>query len=336
MSLLTQLGDIDVNVRLETQDHRNDPGLLDDLICVEVDGRQVRFAVEYRKRPPYPAEQASLTPLRKRLSSYGNPLLVVPFVSESTGRRLIEAGWSWADEAGNFDLRARGVRLRQRVTHSDRPAVRGILPGGSGSWAVIRRLISDGEVTSLTKLALDSGVSQPRISQVLNRLQSLGLIERPTRSKWTADRSALLDQFLHEYPGPGGSTSYLYTLDSLLESSIRLARRRPQPSMAVSADVASDLIAPWRRPTQAVIYTEAPLQLRQLIQATPAHDVADANIIHRVPDDSSIFAIQNRMDWEGTQVPLADPAQVLWDLRDLGGDDRLEAAERLRAWLLRP
>jgi hypothetical protein len=29
-------------------------------------------------------------------------------------------------------------------------------------------------------------------------------------------------------------------------------------------------------------------------------------------------------------VPLADPVQQWWDLHDLGGEDRLEAADRLR------
>ena len=36
----------------------------------------------------------------------------------------------------------------------------------------------------------------------------------------------------------------------------------------------------------------------------------------------------------GSDVPLADPLQQIWDLQDLGGADRLEAAGRLRQWLL--
>ena len=30
-------------------------------------------------------------------------------------------------------------------------------------------------------------------------------------------------------------------------------------------------------------------------------------------------------------IPVADPVQQIWDLHDLGGGDRIEAADRLRA-----
>jgi hypothetical protein len=38
----------------------------------------------------------------------------------------------------------------------------------------------------------------------------------------------------------------------------------------------------------------------------------------------------------GSDVPLADPIQRIWDLRDLVGADRIDAAGRLRQWLLDP
>ncbi|MEA2589629.1 MAG: hypothetical protein QOH66_2556, partial [Actinomycetota bacterium] len=38
----------------------------------------------------------------------------------------------------------------------------------------------------------------------------------------------------------------------------------------------------------------------------------------------------------GIDVPLADPTQMIWDLHDLGGADRVEAAGVLREWLLNP
>ena len=36
----------------------------------------------------------------------------------------------------------------------------------------------------------------------------------------------------------------------------------------------------------------------------------------------------------GVDIPLADETQLIWDLQDLGGADRLEAAGVLREWLL--
>jgi hypothetical protein len=61
----------------------------------------------------------------------------------------------------------------------------------------------------------------------------------------------------------------------------------------------------------------------------------DANVIVRLPEDRSVFpprALVAR--FQGNEMPLADPLQQIWDLQDLGGADRLEAAGRLRQWLL--
>jgi len=39
-------------------------------------------------------------------------------------------------------------------------------------------------------------------------------------------------------------------------------------------------------------------------------------------------------EFKGARIPLADPVQMIWDLHDLGGGDRAEAAGKLRQWLL--
>jgi hypothetical protein len=93
---------------------------------------------------------------------------------------------------------------------------------------------------------------------------------------------------------------------------------------------------PWRRPTHVVLYTAAHLRLQRTLDATIAHGPGDANIIHRVPDDRSVFALTRDVDVRGAAVPVADPAQLLWELEALGGEDRLEAGEKLRQWLLSP
>ena len=69
-----------------------------------------------------------------------------------------------------------------------------------------------------------------------------------------------------------------------------------------------------------------------LVDAEGRHD---ANVIVRTPDDVSVFPTSVLVaDVDGVDVPLADPTQQVWDLQDLGGADRLEAAGRLREWLL--
>jgi hypothetical protein len=70
-----------------------------------------------------------------------------------------------------------------------------------------------------------------------------------------------------------------------------------------------------------------------MVQAQGQHD---ANIIVRLPKDRSVFPDPALIsELAGTKMPLADPTQMIWDLQQLGGADRLEAADHLREWLLK-
>ena len=69
-----------------------------------------------------------------------------------------------------------------------------------------------------------------------------------------------------------------------------------------------------------------------LTQAQGSHD---ANVIMRTPRDRSVFPAPALVaQVQGSEVSLADPLQQIWDLQELGGADRIEAAGRLRQWLL--
>jgi DNA-binding transcriptional ArsR family regulator len=308
----------------------------DAILGVSLAGQAARFAVETRGRAPYPNELDRLEPLRATLSQWGVPLLVVPYMREDVGNALSQAGWSWADGLGNFDLRAPGLLLRQRRSAKPARPVRRTLPGGPGSFAVMRELIgleTGAEDVSATTLAQQAKVSQPRASQVLRQLLDQQLVERAERGRWRPRREALLDRFLAEYPGPGGSENFFYTLDSPVEAAINAARILGD-QVAISADVGPDYVVPWRRPSALIIYTERlvdPVSL-SLVEAQGPHD---ANVIVRMPADTSVFGVQPLMT-EGTnaELRLADPVQMIWDLLELGGADRAEAAGRLREWLL--
>ena len=217
---------------LEVEDHaaagEADAGV-DVVIDVTADGHSTRFAVQVKRRAPYPHEVERLERSWRERAGAGHPLMVAPFVSESLGSILTRAGWSWADDQGNFDLRAPGLLLRQRRTVTAAAPRRRSLPRGSGSFAIIRALVafSDGEdeEPGATMLAAQVGVSQPRASQVLRHLHELDLVEKCGHGRWKPRREALLDRFLAEYPGPGGSEQHCYSLDSPLEVAIRQARR---------------------------------------------------------------------------------------------------------------
>jgi hypothetical protein len=308
----------------------------DAVLDVSVGDRSARFVVEHRQRAPYPGELAMMTPRLGTLAGLGEPLLVVPFISPSLGESLTEAGWSWADAQGNFDLRAPGLVLRQRRTLAGPTSKQRSLPRGSGSFSVVRALIGlrnlKGEGS--TGVAGRAGVSQPRASQVLSQLRELDLVERTRDGAWRPDREGLLDRFQAEYPGPGGSAENFLSLDEPADVARHAATSHGQRQLAVSADVGPDLISPWRRPSTVVIYARQGIEAPglDLVRASGEHD---ANVIVRVPRDLSVFPVRPlSAEVRGTEIPLADPVQMIWDLENLGGTDRMETAEKLRRWLL--
>jgi hypothetical protein len=115
----------------------------DAFLEVHLDDRTAHFAVEDKRRNPYPGELGQLLNRAIVAPPGAVPLLAAPGVSESVAQRLIASGWSWADGEGSFDLRAPGFRLRQRAVQRrpERPAPT-TLPRGPGSWGVMRALIA--------------------------------------------------------------------------------------------------------------------------------------------------------------------------------------------------
>ena len=312
---------------------------VDAVLDVAVGDRSARFAVEAKSRAPYPHEVERLQRSRHELEMRGHPLMIAPFISESLGSLLTRGGWSWADAQGNFDLRAPGLVARQRRASTAPPPKQRFLPRGSGSYAVIRSLVGfrgdEDEEPRATALAVRAGISQPRASQVLHHLHNLQLVDISGHGRWEPHREALLDRFLAEYPGPGGSEHYYYTLDSPVDVAVRAGQvSAPNRPIAVSADVGPDLIVPWRRPSLVILYARHAIDPSGL-ELTDAQGRHDANVIIRSPKDRSVFPVPALVGQvQENEVPLADPLQQIWDLQDLGGADRIEAAGRLRDWLL--
>ena len=312
---------------------------VDAMLDVAVGDRGARFAVQAKSRAPYPHEVERLQRSWHELALRGHPLMVAPFISESLGSILTRDSWSWADAQGNFDLRAPGLVARQRRASTAPAPKQRSLPRGSGSYAVIRALVGfsggEDEEPGATALAAQAGISQPRASQVLHHLHDLKLVDMSGHGRWEPRREALLDRFLAEYPGPGGSEQYYYTLDSPFDVAVHAGRVSAQGRpIAVSADVGPDLIVPWRRPSLVIVYARHAIDPSDL-GLTDAQGRHDANVIIRTPKDRSVFPVPALVGQvQGNEVPLADPLQQIWDLQDLGGADRIEAAGRLREWLL--
>ena len=141
MGVLSALQAAGANVRRVERERRVHDLRVDAILDLSLGKVRARFAVEERRRAPYPNELPKLQPIRKSLADVGTPMLVVPFVSEPLGTSLTKAGWSWADTTGNFDLRSDHLVLRQRSTTTPPRGKASRLPQGSGSLAIIRALI---------------------------------------------------------------------------------------------------------------------------------------------------------------------------------------------------
>jgi hypothetical protein len=290
------------------------------VIDLTLDDRTARFVVEQRRRAPYLGELDQLTRLDDGIWVLGLPLLVAPAISQGLGERLVELGWSWADENGNCDLRAPGLRLRKRVM-SKPPSPKFVtLPRGTGSWAVIKWLIRHASVPSVSSLAFNF-VTMPRVYQVIQDLVRRGLVERSGHGLLRVHVEQLLDRFLGEYLGPGGPEMYFYSPDEPLTVAMRLATQEPHlaPAVLVSADVGPDLLVPWRRPTHLVLYTDPTVRFDKSSGLVPAYGPDDANVTQRCPDDRSVFALTERVEVDGQLFMVADPVQQLADLAYLGG-----------------
>lgn len=200
---------------------------------------------------------------------------------------------------------------------------------GAGTGAIARALIAAPEPTTGVALAKTVGVSQPRVSQVLQHLTAAGAVEA-TPDGYVGDAVVLLDLYRRRFRPSLYETSYWYSTRPLRHQATDItdAAQRAGARVAFSADLGPDLLAPWRHPTVAIVYTEtAPVLMMQ--QLVPAEGRADASVIARWTRDPSLLTPAASWPVEVEGIPLTDPVQQWYDLLDLGGEDRREAADRL-------
>ena len=196
---------------------------------------------------------------------------------------------------------------------------------GSATSQLVRRLAVDAEPINQVALARDLQVSQPRISQILRLLANHDIdiehLDDPEQ------RRRLVDLYVLHHRPYAVSESLFYGLDPVYEQVRQVieAAFRQDVRMTVSADLAPDLIAPWRTPRLTVVYAEASVDLEPSL-FVPAIARGEATLLIRHVSDDSLLA-----PWTTSRpdIPIIHPVQQVWDLYDLGGEDRIEAAERL-------
>jgi hypothetical protein len=202
---------------------------------------------------------------------------------------------------------------------------------GAGTAAIVRLLVASDDPLTGVAIASAVGVTQPRASQVLKQLTAQEAVTA-TADGYLGDREKLLDLYrVRARPHLIELETCWYSTRPLVQQARRLlaAAADNEVTVAFSADLAGDLVAPWRHPTVTVAYINASLPVDDA-GLVPAEGRADASIIVRRTDDEGLLSPAPPWQHEVDGFPIVDPCQHWWDLIDLGGEDRAEAANRLR------
>lgn len=206
---------------------------------------------------------------------------------------------------------------------------------GAGTAAIVRALIAAQEPLTGVALAEAAEVSQPRASQVIRQLAAQAAV-RATEDGYVGRPAKLLDLYERRArPALVQPEWYWYSTRPLPDQAGRVVRlaAATKTDVAFSADIGPDLLVPWRHPTLAVVYASGALDLNDA-GFVPAEGRADASVIVRWTNDRTLLAPASPWPRVVDDIPLTDPTQQCWDLLDLGGEDRREAADRLRAGII--
>jgi len=221
------------------------------------------------------------------------------------GRRLILA----LMETAELEVQRKARRWGQATAHF----LRNLLT----SWGPVDQVASARELK----------VSQPRVSQIVRLLAKHGVdVDQLDNLE---QRRALVDLYLHHHRPAVVSESLHYSLKPAPEQveDVVIAARRRKAIVAVSADLAPAYVSPWRQPTLTVVYVDSPLDLTASKSFVPAMARGEATLMVRHVSDESLLD-----PWTSKrEFPFAvvHPMQQVWDLHDLGGEDRQEAADRI-------
>jgi hypothetical protein len=203
---------------------------------------------------------------------------------------------------------------------------------GSGTAAVVRLLVAADQPLSGVTIARAVGVTQPRASQILKQLAAEDAVHK-TYTGYAGRPARLMDLYADRArPALVGPETFWYSTRALTEQARRISADVPREA-AFSADLGPDLLVPWRHPTVVIVYSARQLDLAPA-GFVPAEGRSDASVVARWTSDFTLLFPSP--GWPGSVegLPLVDPVQQWADLFQLGGEDRLEAAQRLRRAIL--
>lgn len=310
------LADVGLTVVVADADH---------VVLIEADHVDLRNGTTRRlverTRPVHPSRI-------KQSAGGARALLAVPTATEATISAARAAGFDVVTDDGTLDLQLGEKHLVRRPpskTTTNDARSRG--PVGRSVLAVARVLLAQTESVSQGRLVDITGASQPTVSRSCGQLRRLGFLGTG-RGIEVKDWHAMARWWLDTYPGAGGPSTFWFGLEPILEQVAAVARS--SPGAAVSGSAAADLLSPWQRPDFAVVYTRSATPLTDA-GLVPVTDPSAATLQVVAPADPSVWCLQPlRRDVNATEVALADPLQVAFDvLRGPDSGTRVEAVDRL-------
>lgn len=302
-------------------------------VTLTLEGRSETARVRVRRTPPSQWDiRRDVESDRARDARSDIVLYVVPQATAA----LTEAA-STDERIAVASVRDRVVILARKRIHAPSGAFssqrHGAVPArGRAAWgrfALIRALLRTPRPRTQRELADECGVSQVAISNGLRALD--GAVVRD-EDGWRALRpEKLWEQFLTEYPGPQGITSYWLGLDPIVVQAKNVRDAADGSGGLVSGDTAADMIAPWRVGSRGVVYARTGLDLARLgfSETTPEN----ATLEYVVPADQTIWSTARAWSREAP-ARMADPVLAAWDVRRTGGPDAEEAVERIERAVL--
>lgn len=201
-------------------------------------------------------------------------------------------------------------------------------------WAVGRCLLLSSEPLRQPAIADMLGTSQQSVSNAARQLGDL--VEDIGNGLSAVNKGTLLGHWLGDYTGPGGLAFGWYSLDSIVEQTLKAAKVAElfDVSPLISGDVAADRLAPWKLPSRGRIYVNSPIDLGG-DGFVPA-PVDEATLITCVPRDPTLWRLTNTaLSQDSGASALADAAIIYWDVLASGDIDSAEAAGHLKELIIR-
>ena len=260
----------------------------------------------------------------------GVPLVVSPFLSFSTRKRLKEVGLSYADATGNFWIVSSRPGLYVETQGVEQDPNRGERPTrslkGAKAGRIIRALCDGRPPFAVRKLAGQVRTNPGYVSRVLSFLENEDLIEREMRGPVTLVRwRQLIERWARDYSFLGSNrvVSYLEPRDVSQLASKLATVARPLSITGSSAAAAVSPVAPTRL---IAAYVESPEDVAKELDLRPA--ASGANVLLAEPYDPIVF--DGIRDING--VPYAALSQVAVDLLTSPGRGPAEA-QALLDWM---